>query len=77
MSSEFPDPNSLLFEQVKRFMIHRPCGAENPNSVCMVNGACSKTFPKPFREETTLTDDSYAMTKRSDTGQLHQVKIRG
>jgi hypothetical protein len=75
MSSEFPDTNSLLFEQVKKFMVHRPCGAQNPNSVCMVNGACSKSFPKAFKEETTLTDDAYAITKRSNTGQLHQIKI--
>ena len=71
MSSEFPDTTSLLFEQVKKFMIHRPCGAANPSSVCMVNGACSKMFPKPLREQTTLTEDAYALTKRSDTGQSY------
>ena len=75
MSSEFPDANSSLFEHVKKFMVHRPCGAENPTSPCMVHGVCSKGFPKPFREETTVTEDSYARTRHRNTGQLYQVKI--
>ena len=76
MSSEFPDPNSPLFEHVK-VLVHRPCGDQNPHSSCMVDGTCSKGFPKPFREETTLTDDSYARTKRSNTGQSYHMRIGG
>ncbi len=75
MSSEFPATNSTLFDQVKTFMVHRPCGAQNPHSPCMVDGVCSKGFPKPFREETSMTEDSYARTRRPNTGQSHQVKI--
>ena len=72
MSSEFPDIDSPLFDHVK-LMVHRPCGAQNPHSSCMVDGACSKGFPKPFREETSVTEDSYARTKRSNTGQSYQI----
>jgi hypothetical protein len=75
MSSEFPHTNSPLFDQVKTFIVHRSCGAENPNSPCMVDGVCSKGFPKPFREETSITDDSYARTRHPNTGQSHQVKV--
>jgi hypothetical protein len=74
LSSEFPDANSPLLEFVK-VMVHKPCGAQNPHSSCMVNGTCSKSFPKPFREETTVTEDSYARTRRRRTQQSHQVKI--
>ena len=74
MSSEFPDPNSPLFEHVK-MLVHRPCGDQNPQSPCMVDGVCSKGFPKPFREDTTVTEDSYACTRRRNTGQLHQIRI--
>jgi hypothetical protein len=72
MSSEFPDINSPLFDHVK-LMVHRPCGAQNPHSSCMVDGACSKGFPKPFREETSVTEDSYARTRRSNTGQSYEI----
>ena len=69
MSSEFPLHDDQLLELIKTFMVHNPCGDQNPNAPCMVNGRCSKGFPKPFREDTSLTDDSYARTRRSDTGQ--------
>jgi hypothetical protein len=75
MSSEFPHNDPDLLDLIKKFMVHTPCGAQNPNAVCMVNGRCSKSFPKPFREHTTVTEDSYACTRRSDTG--HTYEIRG
>ena len=74
MSSEFPEDNADLLELVKRFMVHKPCGAHNPNAPCMVNGRCSKRFPKQFREETSVTEDSYACTRRRNTGQTHQLR---
>ena len=77
MSSEFPEENAELLELIKKFMVHGPCGVQNPNSPCMVNGICSKGFPKPFREETTVTEDSYARTRRRNTGQTHGVGRTG
>jgi len=74
MSSEFPDPHSPLFEHVK-MLVHRPYGDQNPTSSCMVDSACSKGFPKPFREETTLNEDAYARTRHLNTGQSHQFKM--
>ena len=73
MSSEFPEDNPELLELVKKFMVHKPCGAHNPNAPCMVNGRCSKGFPKQFREDTAVTEDSYARTRRHNTGRTHQV----
>ena len=48
LSSEFPTNDPELLELIKKFMVHNPCGAENPNAPCMENGKCSKNFPKPF-----------------------------
>ena len=74
MSSEFPENNADLLELVKRFMVHKPCGDQNPNSPCMVKGKCSKSFPKQFREDTFVTDDAYACTRCRNTGQTHQLR---
>jgi len=40
----------------------------------MQNGHCTKNFPKPFRDQTTISEDSYASTRRRDTGHTHQVR---
>jgi len=69
MSSEFPVDNPDLLELIKKFMIHGPCGAQNLRSPCMENGVCTKGFPKPFNERTSITEDSYARTRRLNTGQ--------
>ena len=75
ISSEFPEgeANADLLELVKKYMVHKPCGARDPNALCMVKGRCSKGFPKQFREETSVTEDSYACTRCHNTGQSHQV----
>jgi hypothetical protein len=56
ISARWPDPvtQPLLFETIKKCMVHGPCGAANPHSPCMVNGKCSKGYPKPFAEFTTM-----------------------
>ena len=65
-----PDPDSIenpaLRDQCRRLqdivcsnMLHGPCGKENPKNVCMVNGQCSKAFPKEFIKETVVDPASY------------------
>ena len=56
LSAEFPDEEeeAELLELVKKHMVHTPCGPNNPTAPYMKDGKCSKGFPKPFREETTI-----------------------
>jgi len=53
--AEIPDEDSdpQLYETISRCMMHGPCGDIKPNAPCMVNGECSKKFPKEFREQTS------------------------
>jgi hypothetical protein len=76
ISAEFPDEQLQpeLYALVKKHMVHGPCGAYNPNSPCMVDGKCSKNFPKPFREATTISEDSYAVYQCHNDGRTHNVR---
>ena len=50
---------------VFRNMIHGPCGKANPNSPCMENGRCTKSFPKEFQKKTVVDpDNNYATYRR-------------
>ena len=40
----------------------------NPNSICMIDGKCSKEYPKPFQEQTILARNGYPHYKRPDNG---------
>ncbi|KAK4515822.1 uncharacterized protein ATC70_010779 [Mucor velutinosus] len=59
VSAEMPDPasNPLAYETVSNSMIHGPCGLLDPNAPCMVNGKCSKNYPYPFMDETTISPE--------------------
>lgn len=59
-------------------MIHGPCGAFNRNSPCMVNGACSKKYPRTLLQETQTGEDSYPQyRRRSSVDGGFTAKING
>jgi hypothetical protein len=76
ISAEIPNQETdpELYDVVSSSMIHGPCGILNPQSPCMVNGVCSKDFPKEFVENTLLEVNGYPHYRRTDNGQ--SVKVR-
>jgi hypothetical protein len=56
ISVEIPDPKiePLGYALVSEHMVHGPYGQDNPKCPCMKNNRCSKHFPKPYQEQTTL-----------------------
>ncbi|XP_019189692.1 PREDICTED: uncharacterized protein LOC109184103 [Ipomoea nil] len=70
ISAEIPsqlcDPE--YYKAVEEFMIHGPCGAARKNSPCMINGMCSKFFPKKIVENSIVDFDGYPIYRRRDNG---------
>ncbi|CAG9762788.1 unnamed protein product [Ceutorhynchus assimilis] len=64
--AKIPDPNvdPALYEIVTTTMIHGPCGTLNRKSPCMVDGFCTKKFPRPLLTETQTGDDGYPKYRR-------------
>ena len=64
MCAEIPDcHNDPDLFGVMPSMVHGPCGILNPSSVCIVDGTCSKSYPKEF-----VYVQSYQMTYILYTG---------
>jgi hypothetical protein len=71
ISAEIPPANDpkggqRLHDVVTRQLIHKPCGNFNLNAPCMVDGKCSKRFPRAFCNATVMTSDSYPTYRRRD-----------
>ncbi|XP_041421549.1 uncharacterized protein LOC121394460, partial [Xenopus laevis] len=78
VKAEIPDHNisPRLFEIVTKNMIHTPCGNVNPKSPCMLNGRCSKGFPKQFQDVTLGNVNGYPKYMRRQTNELEVVPGR-
>ena len=67
MTEEAQDQLRRLRAIVATNMIHGPCGKENPKCPCMVDGVCSKNYPKPLCAQTVVDpDSSYPQYRRKD-----------
>ena len=79
VSAEFPPSNSSdvidieINQLVETFMIHKPCGTENNRAPCMVGEGihccCSKGYPKPFNNITTIPSQGSVQYKRKHFNQ--------
>ena len=56
-----PEIEPFLFETVKKCMVHGLSGPLNPNVPCMVDGKCSKDYPKNFQGSTTMDGHGYPL----------------
>ena len=66
VSAELPDPEThpQAFETVSKMMIHGPCGIHNSKSPCMVDGKCTKQYPRALQPQTTRNNDGYPIYRR-------------
>ncbi|XP_044745405.1 uncharacterized protein LOC123307240 [Coccinella septempunctata] len=71
--AELPTDNPRLLEIILTSMIHGPCGKRDPNSPCMVDGYCSKYYPKSF-SEMTLFDKRRPTYRRRNDGRKASVE---
>lgn len=78
ISAELPDPilHPVAFETVSKKMIHGPCGKLNPTAPCMVDGVCSKNYPKDFNECTLENEDGYPEYRRRDDGKTVKITVK-
>ncbi|CAN6802055.1 unnamed protein product [Brassica oleracea] len=79
ISAEIPektvDPD--LYVIVGDCMMHGPCGAAKKDNVCMVNGKCSKMFPKPLNIRTSIDANGFpAYMRRIDGRFIEKNGIR-
>ncbi|XP_021770771.1 uncharacterized protein LOC110734962 [Chenopodium quinoa] len=60
ISAEIPDKDidPLAFETITKNMLHGPCGP------CLVDGKCSKNFPKKFCTEISFDDNGFVHYRR-------------
>lgn len=74
ITAEIPDKqtDAIAYEAVSQFMMHGPCGEANPKCPCMVNGKCTKLYPKSYSNVTTMDANGYALYRRRDTGRTVQ-----
>jgi hypothetical protein len=76
ISAQLPDPqlHPKLYETITTCMMHGPCGTADNNTnkaPCMVDGKCSKHFPKSFCEESSFGDDGYPEYARPNNGRTY------
>ncbi|XP_071723347.1 uncharacterized protein [Rutidosis leptorrhynchoides] len=65
------DPSGYL--AVCKNMIHGPCGPGHSFSPCMVDGKCSKSFPKAYCSATTKDQNGSIVHQRGNIG-IHAEK---
>lgn len=80
ISAEIPDKevDPELFEIVTKNMIHGPCGTLKPNCPCMVDGKCTKRYPRDLHSETITGNDGYPQYRRrstEDNGKSFAMKV--
>ena len=78
--AEIPDRNidPDLYNVVISNMMHGPCGPAHSESPCMIDGKCSKKYPRKFCDETISNEDGYPVYRRREVinGERRKVKCK-
>jgi hypothetical protein len=70
ISAQLPNPTSDLigYEAVSSSMVHGPCSPHVTYSPYMMDGKCSKFFPKQLCEHTTILENGFAQYAHPNNG---------
>ncbi|KAF8088731.1 LOW QUALITY PROTEIN: hypothetical protein N665_0531s0004 [Sinapis alba] len=52
------------YNLVSKHMIHGPCGVIKPNSPCMEKKVCTKKYPRPYNDYTSIDKSGYVLYHR-------------
>jgi len=80
--AKIPDPtiDNELFEVVTKNMIHGQCRAININSPCVIDGKCSKRYPRELLKDTITDNDGnpiYRQRNTEDNVKAITLKVSG
>ncbi|XP_017247877.2 uncharacterized protein LOC108219103 [Daucus carota subsp. sativus] len=78
VSAEIPDPevDPDGYAAVKAYMMHGPCGLQNPKSPCMKNFKCIRHFPKKYCARTVFDDSGFPLyMRRKKNVKVHVHKV--
>nr|VDD46531.1 unnamed protein product [Brassica oleracea] len=66
ISAELPDKEKdpEAYALVTKHMIHGPCGVMNPKSPCMDKNVCTRKFPRPYNDNTSVDKSGYILYRR-------------
>ncbi|CAN6814668.1 unnamed protein product [Brassica oleracea var. botrytis] len=66
------DPEA--YNLVIKHMIHGPCGDANRKSPCMEKTVCTKKYPQPYNENTSIDKSGYVLYRRRRNDDASVVK---
>jgi hypothetical protein len=70
-----PVTGPQLFEIAKQVMVHGLCGGANPRAHCNdQKGRCTKNYPQPFQDGTTMDEEGYPVYHRPNDGWEYAVR---
>ncbi|XP_013639239.1 PREDICTED: uncharacterized protein LOC106344395 [Brassica oleracea var. oleracea] len=76
ISAELPnkEEDPVAYDLVTKHMIHGPCGLLNLNSPCMENNVCTKKYPRPYNDNTSIDKSGYVLYRRRQDDNASTLK---
>ncbi|XP_013624702.1 PREDICTED: uncharacterized protein LOC106330839 [Brassica oleracea var. oleracea] len=76
ISAELPDKEEdpEAYNLVTKHMIYGPCGVINRKSPCMENNVCTKKYPRPYNDYTSIDKSGYVLYRRRMNKNVFVVK---